>query len=110
VDDIRAQGWTYAAAFAGFAANGLFVAFYAGFAAQGSGEPYGVAAALGTASDAAGVAQNALLGPVALVVYRFLSPRRPPDRILAACGVMTFATVAVCGVLTVAAILDGVSR
>jgi hypothetical protein len=65
--------WTYAAALAGFVANGLFVAFYAGFAAQGFDGPSGVAAALGTASDAAGVSQNALLVPVALVVYGFLS-------------------------------------
>lgn len=109
MDDIRARRWTYAAAIAGFVANGLFVAFYAGFAAQGFDGPSGVAAALGTASDAAGVPQNALLVPVALAVYGFLSPRRPADRALAAGGAVTFAAVAVFGALTVAGLLDGIS-
>ncbi len=109
MDDITARGWAYAAAYAGFIANGLFLAFYAAFSAQGFDEPHGVAAALGTASDAAGVPQNALLIPVALVVYGYLSPHQRADRILAACGVVVFAVVAACGVLTVAGLLDGVS-
>jgi hypothetical protein len=56
------------------------------------------------------VAQNALLVPVALVVYGRLSPHRAIDRILAGCGVVIFAALAVCGVLTVAGLLDGTSR
>src|SRR5262249_4794324 len=70
---------------------------------------HGVAAVLGSASDYAGIPQNALLAVLTTVVFRFLSRQRRSDQLLHIAGAAAFVAAAACGVLTVTGLLDGVS-
>ncbi|MGN6813167.1 MAG: hypothetical protein ACTHMP_20055 [Thermomicrobiales bacterium] len=87
----------------------MFVAFYASFAVRQFAEPRGVVAILGSASDYAGIPQNALLAVITGVVFRFLSRQQRFDQVLRIAGAVAFATAALDGVLTVTGVQPGVS-
>jgi hypothetical protein len=87
--------------------NGLLAAFYVSFAVQDFGDPRGVAAALGSAADYAGVPQNLLLVAVTAVVYRFLSRQQRFDRLLQVIGAAAFAGAA-SGAATVTGLTPGI--
>jgi hypothetical protein len=107
MNETTAPRWAYATAATGMIANGLFVAFYVGFTLQDFGDPHGVAAALGSAADYAGIPQNALLAVFTVVVYRFLSPQRRFDRVLQVIGALACVAAVISGVLTVTGVLPG---
>jgi hypothetical protein len=107
--ETRARNWAYAAAATGLIANSLFIAFYIGFAIHHFAEPRGVTAILGSASDYAGIPQNALLAVITGVVFRFFSRQQRSDLVLRIAGATAFATAAAQGVLTVTGLLPGVS-